>query len=333
MKHAVPLLVPATAVLVTALLAPNIAAQRDNVDLAWLKRKVVVSYGAVSVGKHGLHELPVGGTWRMGQNLASTLFTELPLLSGTTVVAPGGYRVNITRNGDQDLRWNIDGAGQALGESGNIQFAGDMSELKKKNKKLQLTWVNATARKKEDSESKEKEKDKDKGKTKAKGKGKSKAVRECALQVDFGVIRVSCPVTVVGATTHKVKGFTALGFSYPADVLQERLKAGKGTPVLSLTPKKPKKDMPRGYNLVITRDQASLVPFMAAPTTSFGFGAVVPPSSDWTTQGKIEWEADQTEAAHLKVVTLKLQKKNVLVELVVGDQRATVNVALPDGKN
>ncbi|MHC4078078.1 MAG: hypothetical protein ACYST0_06515, partial [Planctomycetota bacterium] len=264
MKHAVPLLVPATALLATALLAPNIAAQRDNVDLAWLKRKIVVSYGAVPVGKHGLHELAVGGTWRMGYNHASTLFTELPLLSGTSVVAPGGYRVNITRNGDQDLRWNIDGAGQALGESASVQFAGVLSELKKKNKKLQLTWVNATARKKDDSESKEKEKGKGKGKTKA--KGKSKAVRECALQVDFGEVRVSCPVTVVGATAHKVKGFAALGFSYPAKVLQERLKAGKGTPILSLTPKKPKKDAPRGYNLVITKDQASLVPFMAAPT-------------------------------------------------------------------
>ena len=70
-------------------------AQRENLDLGWQKRQLVISYGAVPVGKHGLHELPVGRTWRMGFNRASTLFTELPLWNGKELVAPGGYRVKL----------------------------------------------------------------------------------------------------------------------------------------------------------------------------------------------------------------------------------------------
>ena len=183
-----------------------------------------------------------------------------------------------------------------------------------------------------EADAKEADADKDK-KPRKKGKTPKGLVRDCALQVDFGESRLTFGIIVIGAKPQKVKGHTVLAFTYPADLLSTRFKAGKTAPILSLAPKGKTGDhQPKAWNLVIGEKTAALVPFMAAPTEFFGFGKVVPPSADQTTTGTIEWTSAQSEAAQLKVSGIRITKKELQLELQLGDRKASVAVPLPATK-
>src|SRR5262245_16722941 len=80
-------------VLYSTALVPAAVAQRAQAQIEWQKRQAVIDYGVVKLGKHTLDELPAGQSWRMGNNEASTLKTQVPLFVGDEQVAPGAYRV------------------------------------------------------------------------------------------------------------------------------------------------------------------------------------------------------------------------------------------------
>jgi len=80
------------------LLASSAFAQRGTAKTSVSGKKIEIEYGAPSMqGRDMLAKLPVGGTWRMGMNDATTLKTEATLKFGDKVVEPGKYRLTAKR--------------------------------------------------------------------------------------------------------------------------------------------------------------------------------------------------------------------------------------------
>jgi hypothetical protein len=302
---------------VLALMLPA-PAQRDEVTLPGQKPgKVTVTYGVVNLGTHGLHELAVGSTWRMGQGNPSTLVTELPLLAGDNPLPPGGYGVNIYRAGETDLRLNIGG-----GAGAGVQFPGELSEPKKKTKKLQLTWLKSPPRKK--------------GEAADASARKSAGLKTCCLRVDFGRHRLDIPVTVVGAESHRVRGFTALSYTFPLKFLKDRL-ATKETPLLSLIPRKVKRGEAPGFNVMVGETVVELVPMSKAPENFGRRGgrggrggrrereAAAEPEK---VHGTVKWEAAQEKVDHVTIKGVTLGKKELSFEIYLDDRIGKVKVGL-----
>src|SRR5262245_60357479 len=102
----------ATAFLLTLVTLP---AQRPEATFEWQKRTTTIAYGAGPAGKHGLAELPVGETWRLGMNEASTMQLSMPMLAGDAWVAPGHYRINLARTDETHCDIAVAGSERALG--------------------------------------------------------------------------------------------------------------------------------------------------------------------------------------------------------------------------
>lgn len=244
----------------------------------------------------------------MGFNRASTIETALPIVQGDTVVAPGSYRVNIARPAEDKIQLVINGGGMPTGGA-DASFPGKLGKQKKPTKKLNLAWA------------------KDK---KAKA---GKFVNACFLHVNFGKDRLSMPMRVVAPTKQKAKGYQAMSFNYPADWLKKQMDADKSTPILSLVPKKkPKKGQPTGFNLIVSKSSAKLVPHMQAPTDSFGFGAVKQPDAKWSSEGQISWKKGQGSSKALTIRKLTVSKKKIEIQLDAGDRTASLSVPMPTGK-
>jgi hypothetical protein len=76
----------------------SILAQRGTAETTIAGKKVTIDYGQPSLqGRDMLGKLPVGGTWRMGMNAATTLETDGALKFGSTVIAPGKYELTAKR--------------------------------------------------------------------------------------------------------------------------------------------------------------------------------------------------------------------------------------------
>jgi len=72
--------------------------QRGTASVTVSGKKIEIEYGRPSLqGRDMLARLPVGGTWRMGMNDATTLTTEATLKFGDKIVAPGKYRLTAKR--------------------------------------------------------------------------------------------------------------------------------------------------------------------------------------------------------------------------------------------
>ena len=88
------------------LLASSAFAQRGTATTTVSGKKIEIEYGRPSLqGRDMLSKLPVGGTWRMGMNDATTLTTEATLKFGDKVVKPGKYRLTAKR-ASEDL-WHL----------------------------------------------------------------------------------------------------------------------------------------------------------------------------------------------------------------------------------
>ncbi len=277
-------------------LAATLPAQRTTAELAWKKHEIAVDYGAVRVGNHSLEKLPVGSDWRMGMNQASQIRLDVPLVAGDAVAAPGSYRAKIYRAGEKELHLMVDGGGHAIGaKNDSVMLAGTLAEpTGKPTKKLELAWA------------------------------KPKKTGETELTVRFGPTTLDVPVVALDATKKKGKAYTAMVFRWPTELLDARVEKSLPSPIATLTPKKkPKKDMPTGYNLIVAGKSATLIPLMSAPTSSFGFGEVVKPDAKHVVEGKIEWSEEQGKPGkEMKLVSYTATKKEVSIEFVVGTRRA-----------
>lgn len=289
------------AVAVCAILPSVTTAQRTTAKLSWKKHEVAVEYGAVRVGGHSLSDLPIGGDWRLGMNEASQIRLSVPLVAGDTIAAPGSYRVKIFRPAEDQLQLLLEGSGYALGmEGANLAFDGTIVEPQgKPSKKLEIAWTKPAAK---------------------------KPNCESTLEVRFGETGLDVPVMALATMAQKGKSFTATAFAWPSDVVNSRAKRSQPTPIAVVRPKrKPKNDEPDGYNLVIEGESAKLIPLMAAPTDSFGFGAVQAPSAAHVIEGEVQWSDFETKepGASMEVVKFSATKKSIELQFVAGARAGT----------
>jgi hypothetical protein len=98
--------------LISVLLATGMVWAQDSRGKAQASfggKNVEIEYGRPSLkGRDMLSRLPVGGSWRMGMNAATTLTTEATLTFGGETVAPGSYRLTAKRVGENDWHLVID---------------------------------------------------------------------------------------------------------------------------------------------------------------------------------------------------------------------------------
>jgi hypothetical protein len=277
-------------------LAP-LAAQRPDATLDWQKRATTITYGAVASGKHHLGELAIGQSWRLGQNEASTWRVGMPLLLGEQWLAPGAYRVAFHRSDETTGALVADGSGHALVGGADARMTGAIEPAAKETKRLQIEW----------------QKD-----------GKPEAGNQAArVVVQFGASQWRGTALVLGHTEHKVPGGRLLAFHVPA----ARIDQG-AVPIATLALGK---DDAQAFNLILDGTTARLVPWMQAPTDSFGFGKVTPPDAAQVREGKAtELEPSPGEPpAVLKVREATLQKGELRVVAACGSKAIEVVVPAP----
>ena len=279
--------VAAATCIVVAAVSPPVHAQRITAKLEHQKRSVALEVGSTRFGKHTLDELKPGGEWRLGSNDASTLTVGAPLVAGTTVVPPGSYRVKLYRGHQDDFSLMIEGAGYELSSSTSLYLPGTYADEKKTADKLDVKFVKA--------------------------KEKAAHGRASRLRVHFGPHSVEVPVTLAGTSSVKLKGFTVDAFAVPCDVVEARSARGEATPIASFAKKgRPAKDAPAAFSLLVSDDEAILLPAQVAPTDSYGFGHVVPPPEDWTFRAPLEWQDAQSETDTVELQTVELTKEKRL---------------------
>lgn len=79
---------------------------RGKTQVSFGGKNVEIEYGKPSLkGRDMLSKLPVGGSWRMGMNAATTLTAEATLIFGSESFAPGSYSLTAKRLGENE--WHL----------------------------------------------------------------------------------------------------------------------------------------------------------------------------------------------------------------------------------
>lgn len=264
-----------TSLIALLLGSPAALAQRGEATLQVKKAKATIDHGVPRYGSHSLEELPTGQTWRLGANNASRLITELPLISGRYLVAPGSYRLRLTRSSEQEFSLDVEGAGFSMHPgSVTVPLSTSYRETGKTAKLLEIEW----------------------NKVKAAG-----PLQSSKIVTRFGPHELSTEVDAVPLSTEKLKGYALSSFGLPAKFLLERNESGWLTAIAVLTRKgKAARGAPERFLLLIGKSRAGLVPVVSAPTGSFGFAEVEPPAAEWTFPGTVSWDEAQQEAEQLE---------------------------------
>jgi hypothetical protein len=285
--------------LLSSALSPPLAAQRPAFEHQ--KRASQIDFGTVSLGTHSLAELPVGNSWRLGASQSTVWSLTMPAISGTTVIAPGSYVVQLHRTAEETCALVPAGSGKALGAGNDLRVEGPLSKSSKPSKKLTIDWVKDTGRD---------------------GKPPPGA-QPAKLTVLFGADQWDASVLFPGNKTFNVTGGKLVVFALPAELMATREPA---VPVAVLT----KGD--DSWNLVVGTDEARLVPWIAStPSTRDA------PSLDESrvTKGTVE-AADVKPVAALDVVeatAASVSKGELLVQLAWKDQSLRVRVPEPKARS
>lgn len=301
-------------------LAAELPAQRAKPAAEWQKRATYIDHGVVPLGKHTLAELPIGDQWRLGMNEATTWTLGMPVVAMGTVVPPGQFRVSLVRDGDKAFSLWPQGTGHALGNGADVRVTGVLDKAEKPAAKLQLEWIT----KGEPGHA-------------APAKGKNAPNHDVMLMIRFGEHELAVPMKLVGGSTKNVSSWVLTSFTLPVTAVQARAKSP--VVVATLAKKAPEGGCPEGFNLVVGKDEAKLVPWMKAPVDSFGFGEIVPPDAAWTTTGTATGAelaagggGTAAVAAGDAVLALKsaaLQKGTFALEFTAGGDVLRVSVPEP----
>ncbi|MBK8098708.1 MAG: hypothetical protein IPK26_16470 [Planctomycetes bacterium] len=285
-------------VLFPTLLALPICAQKATYE--WQRKTTTIAYNPVPVGKHGLDDLKVGDSWRLGMNEASTWTLQRPIMDKRMLPA-GAFRVALRRHAEDQLTLVLIGSGLALGGGEDLEVEGRLQDLPKPNSKLDIAFsVPPAERSKTDSQG-------------------------VNLDVAFGKKRWHSQVILLGAKAEKVGSWTLEVVTASGQLARTQ---GKPAAIGLLTKKGGKG--PEAWNLVLAGDEARLVPVMAAPTANFGFGEPTPPDPAWTTAGKAV-AADRNEPA--KTIELEsFTAKNGEFTIVVSALKERLTLTLPEPK-
>lgn len=294
-----------TTLAVLALSQALLVAQRDTPSIELQKRSSVISYGAVPLGKHSLAELQSGATWRLGMNTASTWRTEMPVLVGDQVLAPGEYRIQLQRLSETRCAIEVHGSALATGGSEEVQVEAELRKEKKKAKKLRIEWR----------------------KDKARAKEKTKSALPALLRVHYGEHSLAGAVTILGGKDTKLGKHRLTVFAVPAKLVAAR----KESPVPIAVIHRGKGKSMQSWCLVLDGDEAVLRPWMVAPTTQHGFGEVVAPSAARTTTGEIvaTTREEPKGAGALELLGTELRKQDATLQLAAGKELLAVSVAIP----
>jgi hypothetical protein len=288
----------ATAFLLTLASLP---AQRPEATFEWQKRTTTIAYGAVPVGKHGLGELPVGETWRLGFNEASTMQLSMPMFAGDAWVAPGHYRINLVRTDETHCNIAVAGSQHAVGSSEG-RVPGEIKKAAKPGKKLSIEW--------------------------AKNGAPVAGNQSAKIVVQFGENEWQGEVLLLGNKTVNVPGGRLAVFSVPAQRIDAREKEPVPIAVLSKG-----KDGDQGsWNLVLGKSDVHLVPWMEAPTEQFGFGAITPPDEKQKTAGTVTASPLGTDAA---LEAMELRESSLAkgeLRLVVACGKESFEIKVPEPK-
>ncbi|MFT4513522.1 MAG: hypothetical protein ACI89X_001325 [Planctomycetota bacterium] len=289
------------------LLTVPLAAQRDTPSFDLQKRSSTIAYGAVSLGKHSLDELSAGSTWRLGMNNASTWRTEMPVVIGDQVLAPGEYRIQLKRLDEARCGLEIHGSALALGDGEELRVDGPLKKVKKKAKKLRIDWRKGTA-------------------TKGTTPRRKKLVETQAatIAIHYGNHQWTGDVQVLGGVDSKLGKYRLTVFAVPAKLIAARNK--QPVPIAVIT-----KGKSEAYQVVLEGDDAVVRPWMRAPTTRNGFGDVEAPSAALTTSGKVSSKTDPAaeKGGALLLVEAKLKKQDATIELLSGNVGLTVTFTVP----
>jgi hypothetical protein len=233
-------------------------------------------------------------------NEASTWTLQMPILAGEAVLPPGQYRVMLQRLDEQRCAVVAQGSGLALGGGRDLGVEGTLAKARKPAAKLAIEWQREP--------------------------GKAKDLLPARLEVRFGEHAWSGALTLVGGTTVKVGSWQLTAFALPAAAVAARDKAPVPVAALARSGEK------EAWNLVFAADEARLVPWMSAPTDSFGFGEIQPPDAEATTRGRVV-ATDAENAAEDQPLELQesaLRKGAFELRLRAGKQ--TLAVSLPEPK-
>ena len=299
----------AAALAAVCLSCPTLLAQRGKPVFEWQSRSTVIDYGVVPARNHPLDELTPGTTWRLGMNDATTWRLELPLVAGDTVLPPGSYRVGLLREDQQHFALVLAGSGAALGGGQpELRVAGELAQKSPAADKLAIDWRVPTKA--------------DKGQP-------NQAIE---LAIAFGDHQWTGKLLALGGKpAGKVGGYQLEVFSVPPELLAARDK--KPVPVAALLKKAAGRKAPEGWNVVLAKDEARLIPWLVAPTDSYGFGNVAPPDPAWTTTGKVE-EKDAVAAQSPPVLELReaaLRKNEFALQLAFGSKQLAITLPEPKG--
>ncbi len=282
--------------LLVLLFAPSVLlAQRPTPTFEHGKRAATIEYGAVPVGKHSLGELPVGETWRLGNNEASVIRLAVPLLAGDAVIAPGAYRLSFLHAAEMAGALMAAGSGHALDATGDGRIDGKLGVAKKPTKNLAIEW--------------------------RKNGALAAGSQPVHIVVQFGPDEWVGEATLVGNKPFTVPGWKAVLWQFAA----ARLESGLPTPVATLT---------RGddnWNLVVAKGDVKLIPWMSAPTEQFGFGEVKGPAADRVAagrEGKLEMKVDAPMPV-LELLSAKKQKGELVFDVGYGTERVSWTVPEP----
>ncbi len=314
--------------------SPTLTAQSTDVDLKWKKSHVVVTFNPVKFGKHSLAELPVGREWRMGMNTASTLATDVPLVGEGGLVAPGSYRVSISRAGDREFRLQV--ASTQLATAGSQAWFPAMLEDAKQTDELELNWRKGSIKKADAAAKKPDANKPDANEEETKPAPvdpiDGKHAQRATLRLLFGPYRLDMSIAMVGAKPAKVRGFKGDAFEWPAALFQGQLKKGHAIPILTLRTKGGSKSRPKVFNLLVNDKKAEFYPAMVAPTKSFGFAGVDGFNADDILRGTIVWSDSQRDVQFLQVSKIQVKNRQLKLSVAVGKRVASITVPIPEKK-
>jgi hypothetical protein len=94
------------ALMMSLAMASTVWAQRGQAEASISGKKVSIEYGRPALqGRDMLSRLPVGNSWRMGKDTATTLNSEGNLKFGDTQVKAGSYRLTAKRASEDS--WHL----------------------------------------------------------------------------------------------------------------------------------------------------------------------------------------------------------------------------------
>jgi hypothetical protein len=275
-------------------------AQREQPTFDWQKRTTTIDYGAAIVGKRTIADLPMGQQWHLGMGEASLWSSTMPILAGDTVMAPGTYRIHISRTGEVQCTIVAQGTQHALGGGSELRVPGDVTKNGKPSKKLTIDWSKAGP-----------------------AAGGNQPLQ---IVLQFGEILWKGDVTAVGHKAASVPGYKLAVFTLPANVVAARDR----TPVPVASVARGGGKEPECWNIVVGGSGSRLVPWMQA---TFERNADAKrPDEARTTTGTVSVAPAQVEQP-LEVLELReasLAKGAFDLKLAFGTE--TLHVVVPEPK-